>query len=58
MLELATAFNGGLYNIAPFDQPGVEFGKQYTYAMMGRKGYEKLKSEIEKKSQNVKPRTV
>ena len=58
MLEAATAYAGGLYGIDPFDQPGVEFGKQYTYAMMGREGFEKLRSDIETKSGNVKRRTV
>jgi len=47
MLEVATAFAGGLYRVDAFDQPGVEFGKIYAYAMMGRKGYEELKAEIE-----------
>ena len=50
MLELATAFAGGLYQVNPFDQPGVEFGKDYTYAMMGRKGYENLQAKIKKSS--------
>ena len=36
MYETQTAYAGALYNINPFDQPGVELGKQYTYAMMGR----------------------
>jgi glucose-6-phosphate isomerase len=30
MLEVSTAFAGGLYNIDPFDQPGVEEGKRYA----------------------------
>ncbi|MGA1845757.1 glucose-6-phosphate isomerase [Deferribacter abyssi] len=31
----------GLYfNINPFDQPGVEEGKNYAYGLLGRKGYE------------------
>ncbi|MDH5510220.1 MAG: glucose-6-phosphate isomerase [Nitrospinota bacterium] len=47
MLEVATAFAGGLYRVDAFDQPGVEFGKNYAYAMMGRQGYEELKAEIE-----------
>ena len=50
MLELATAFAGGLYQVNPFDQPGVEFGKNYTYAMMGREGYDDLRAEIRKRS--------
>jgi glucose-6-phosphate isomerase len=48
MFEVQTAFAGGLYNINPFDQPGVEEGKLLTYAMMDRPGYEKNKKELEK----------
>ena len=47
MLMIQTAFAGGLYNIDPFDQPGVEHGKQYAYGMMGRKGYEGKKKEVD-----------
>ncbi len=47
MLMIQTAFAGGLYNIDPFDQPGVEQGKQYAYGMMGRKGFEGKKKEVE-----------
>jgi glucose-6-phosphate isomerase len=35
-LELATAYAGRLYVVNAFDQPGVELGKQFTYAMLGR----------------------
>ncbi|CAN5916488.1 glucose-6-phosphate isomerase [soil metagenome] len=35
-LELATAYAGQLYGVNAFDQPGVELGKQFTYAMLGR----------------------
>ena len=47
MLELATAFAGELFDINTFDQPGVELGKQLTYALMGRPGFEEKKKEIE-----------
>ena len=47
MLEVQTVFAGGLYNINPLDQPGVEEGKKATYALMGREGYEKKRAEIE-----------
>lgn len=47
MLMIQTAFAGGLYSIDPFDQPGVEQGKQYAYGMMGRKGYEGKKKEVD-----------
>jgi glucose-6-phosphate isomerase len=40
MLQVQTALAGFLMDIDPFDQPGVEQGKLYTYALMGRQGYE------------------
>ena len=46
LFELATAYAGSLMQINPYDQPGVEHGKIATYALMGRKGYEKKKEEI------------
>ena len=45
--EIATAFTGFLMNINPFNQPGVEEGKKYTYGMMGRKGFGPQKAEVE-----------
>ncbi len=45
LLEVQTAFAGGLYNINPFDQPGVELGKKLTYGMMGRQGYEQVRED-------------
>ncbi|KGK89762.1 glucose-6-phosphate isomerase [Desulfosporosinus sp. HMP52] len=47
LLEWETAYMGELLNINAYDQPGVEEGKNGTYALMGRKGYEKKKLEIE-----------
>jgi glucose-6-phosphate isomerase len=47
MLEVQTAFTGELFNINPFDQPGVELGKQFTYGMMGRPGFENMKEAFE-----------
>ncbi len=47
MLEVATVFSGGLYNINPLDQPGVEAGKVAAFALMGRSGYEEKASEID-----------
>ena len=35
-LELATAYAGDLYGVDAFNQPGVELGKQFAYAMLGR----------------------
>ncbi len=40
MLEIQTAVAGELYNINTYNQPGVEQAKNYTYALMGRAGYD------------------
>jgi len=42
LYELVTGVCGYLYGVNPFDQPGVELGKRYTYAIMGRPGFEGL----------------
>lgn len=47
MFELETAFCGAMLNIDTFNQPGVEGGKNATYALFGRKGYEKTKEEMD-----------
>ncbi|MFV0519156.1 MAG: glucose-6-phosphate isomerase [Lachnospirales bacterium] len=46
MFEVATAFCGELLNIDAFNQPGVEEGKNATYAMLDRPGYEEKKEEL------------
>lgn len=45
--EVATVFTGILFGVNPFNQPGVEEGKNLTYAMMGKKGYEEKIREFE-----------
>lgn len=42
MMEFETAFMGELLNINAFDQEGVELGKKFTYALMGRKGWDEF----------------
>jgi len=49
MLEVQTAVAGALYSIDTFNQPGVEQGKNYTYALMGRQGYEKTAEDLKQK---------
>ena len=44
-LEIATIYAGELYGINPLDQPGVELGKQFTYAMLGRPDAEEARRE-------------
>lgn len=43
----AVAFAGGLYEVDPFDQPGVEESKRLTYAQMGRAGFDERRAEVE-----------
>jgi len=45
--ELATTVAGMLYGVNPFNQPGVEEGKNLVYGIMGRKGYETKRKEVE-----------
>ena len=45
LLEIATIFAGALYDVDPLDQPGVELGKQFTYAMLGRADAERARQE-------------
>ena len=47
MLELQTAYTGALLNINTFNQPGVENGKKATFALLGKKGYEAQKREMD-----------
>lgn len=44
--EVATAYMGEFLNINAFDQPGVEEGKNATYALFNRPGYENKKEEM------------
>lgn len=45
--EMETAFCGEMLGIDTYNQPGVEGGKNATYALFGRKGYETTASEME-----------
>lgn len=47
MFELETAYTGAMLNVDTFNQPGVEGGKNATYALFGRKGYEETKKEMD-----------
>lgn len=47
MFEMETAFAGAMLNIDTFNQPGVEGGKNATYALFGKNGYEKTKAEMD-----------
>jgi glucose-6-phosphate isomerase len=49
--QLQTVMAGALYGVNPFGQPGVEAGKNATYALMGRTGYEQLRAELSESEQ-------
>lgn len=44
--EMQTAFAGAMLNINTFNQPGVEEGKNATYALLGKKGYDAKREEL------------
>ncbi|MFI3167999.1 MAG: glucose-6-phosphate isomerase [Bacillota bacterium] len=44
--EMQTAYIGELLNIDTYNQPGVEGGKNATYALLGKSGYEAKAEEI------------
>ena len=43
---LQTAYAGALLGIDTFNQPGVEEGKNATYALLGRPGYDEKRQEL------------
>ncbi|MFL5575825.1 MAG: glucose-6-phosphate isomerase [Gemmatimonadaceae bacterium] len=58
LLEIATAYAGQLYGVNAFDQPGVELGKQFAYALLGRPGADAAKREWEELPKPQKGRMV
>ena len=46
--EMAVSYLGVMLDINTFDQPGVEKGKEYMYALLGKNGFEDLKQKLEK----------
>ncbi len=46
-MEVQTVAAGALLGIDPLDQPGVEEGKKFAYGLMGRKGFEGKKKELD-----------
>ncbi len=45
--EVVTAYAGLMLNIDAYNQPAVETGKQATFGLMGRAGYEEWKTKVE-----------
>lgn len=46
LYEVTTSFAGALFGINTYDQPAVELGKEATFALMGKAGFEKLAQQI------------
>jgi glucose-6-phosphate isomerase len=44
--QYVTAYAGEFYDINAFDQPGVEYGKKLTFAMMERSGFSEYEGKI------------
>ena len=51
LYEVTTSFTGALFNINPYDQPAVELGKEATFALMGKEGYEDFSQKIRSKTE-------
>ena len=51
LYEVTTSFMGALLDINPYDQPAVELGKEATFALMGKEGYEDFAQEIQSKTE-------
>ena len=47
LFEVMTAFAGELLFLNAFDQPGVEEGKNATYALLGKPGFAEKKAELD-----------
>jgi len=56
--EYVTGMMGYLMEVNPFDQPGVEQGKDYTYGLMGRSGFDAQAKEVRNLGAKVNERTA
>jgi glucose-6-phosphate isomerase len=54
LYEYTTSMVGELLNIDAYDQPAVELGKQATFALMGREGYDEMAREMKSFSRTDK----
>lgn len=58
LFEVQTLFAGYLFDVNPLDQPGVEEGKLFTYALMGRSGYEAKADEFTAIKEHLKSKVL
>lgn len=52
--EISVLALGELFDVNPIDQPAVELGKKYTYALMGKEGFDKAKEDFESFDSSLK----
>jgi glucose-6-phosphate isomerase len=58
LLEWTTVATALLAGIDPFGAPAIEEGKQYTFGLMGRPGYEDRRAEVERQVAMRDPRWI
>jgi glucose-6-phosphate isomerase len=46
LYQFTTSLMGELLNVNAYDQPAVELGKEATFALMNREGYEEMKEQM------------
>lgn len=51
LYEVTTSFMGALLDIDTYNQPAVDLGKEATFALMGKEGYEDFAKEIRSKTE-------
>lgn len=56
--EHVTALAGYILDVNPFDQPGVEQGKNYTYGLMGRPNYSAQALEVTEFAEKISLREI
>lgn len=58
LLEVQTVLEAALYRVDPFNQPGIEASKRFTYGLAGRRGFEERRAEVEAWMQKKNPKYV
>jgi glucose-6-phosphate isomerase len=56
--EAATTIMARLLNVNAYDQPAVQLGKEYTFALMGQRGFEQQRRELERAARRATRYTV
>ncbi|NMB57210.1 glucose-6-phosphate isomerase, partial [Candidatus Beckwithbacteria bacterium] len=58
LFEMGIVYLAELLGVNAFDQPGVEFGKQYIYGLLGHPDYRHKAQEIEDKMKKIKEEKI